>query len=122
MTNDEILNSVLNPPKPKEKPKRKGSRWEKGHEGYYKGKKIDTDLFIQAADLYLSGQKNQLDASKVCGLSYVTFAKRMRMLFEDGRLSGDFFLDGQPVIIDLNADGKPSNGDILDYLEGDNGR
>ena len=125
MTTDEIL-TMLTTPKPKRQPKSpeiipenyavtkngKRSAWTleeldgkpvsgKGHPGYFKHKKIDGDKFIEASNAYLNIKGvNQQMAAKMCGLSVPTFTKYMNIFLTDGRLDGEYFLDGRAVVFD----------------------
>lgn len=101
MTNDEIL-AILNEPKPivedKPKPKHKGG---KGHENWYKGKKIDREKFLMAINGIINYGLPIREAWKLSGLSEPTFRKRANQYLMDGFIPAYLVEDGHQIDFQL---------------------
>lgn len=88
-----------------------------GHPGYFTGKKLNREKFVNAITAYLSGSGvTQMQAAKMAGLSCPTFMKYANMLYTDGRLDGSHFKDNIGVEISDTSEDITSNDYILDRI------
>ena len=107
MTNQEILEllgkkaMVAEEPKqtePKPKVKHKGG---KGHENWYKGKKINREKFLMAINGIINYGLPIREAWKLSGLSEPTFRKRANQYLMDGFIPAYLVEDGHQIDFQL---------------------
>lgn len=81
-----------------------GHRWEKGHPGYFKGKPMDPEKFIEGyTRYYVKREINMRTFAKIAGISEPTLRSRLRELFTDGRIAGHFFTNGKEMAFDFTG-------------------
>lgn len=119
MTNDEILAlldkkktaKVISAPTEVEKPmpKRKGG---KGHEGYFKGKKLNREKFLMAMNGIINYGMPIREAYKLSGLSCPTFTKRANQYLTDGFIPAYLVEDGHQIDFQLEP---PDQYELIKY-------
>jgi len=98
MDNTEILKMLSEKKSEKEKkPRRKGG---KGHEGYFKGKRMERAKFEKALDAFFAGGSIR-KIWKMSGVSEPTFSKRLHEILDNGYLPDYLFTDGLPMYLTL---------------------
>jgi hypothetical protein len=66
---------------------------QKGHPNYFKGKKVDRDLFYDLLNKFLSAETTLENAAKTLGLSRPTLSKRYQIVLEGEKVPDYWFFD-----------------------------
>lgn len=73
---------------------------EKKGRKYFRGKKIDRELFLTGYWMWATKKIPRDAAARLVGISEPTFVKDLNLLFENGYLPGYLMKDGQRLVMD----------------------